>query len=58
MTEADTPFGPYKNEQAVFLWFNEEGKVGKIEEMFDSAFMNDFLPKFQQYVAQESQEQA
>ncbi|KAF2232859.1 hypothetical protein EV356DRAFT_560196 [Viridothelium virens] len=57
MAEADTPFGPYKNEQAVFLWLNEEGKVSKIEEMFDSAFMNEFLPKLQQYMAQKSQEQ-
>jgi hypothetical protein len=55
MTEADTPFGPYRNEQSVFLWFNEKGEVSKIEEMFDSAVMNDFLPKFRQYMAEKTQ---
>lgn len=50
---ANTPFMPYRNEQAVFLWFDESGeKVDKIEEMFDSAFMEDFLPKFQGYWAE------
>jgi hypothetical protein len=50
---------PYHNESAVFLWFDESGqKVEKIEEMFDSAFMEDFLPKFQGYWAEKMKEQA
>lgn len=48
---ADTPFMPYHNEQAVFIWINESGEVSKIEEMFDSAFMADFMPRFQQHIA-------
>lgn len=59
MTKADTPFGPYSNEQAVFLWFNEEGdKVEKIEEMFDSAFMAEFMPNFREYMAKQSTTEA
>ncbi|KAI1635393.1 hypothetical protein F4809DRAFT_453304 [Biscogniauxia mediterranea] len=51
--KADTPFGPYTNEHALFLWFDETGqKVSKIEEMFDSDAMKDFLPKFERYTAQ------
>lgn len=45
---------PYHNEQAVCLWFNESGEINKIEEMFDNAFMNDFLPKFHDYMAQKA----
>ena len=57
VTKADTPFGPYENEQAVFLWFNEEGdKIGKIEEMFDSAFMHGFLSRFREYMAKKAGE--
>jgi hypothetical protein len=52
MTKADTPFGPYNNEQAVFLWFNEYGQINKIEELFDSLSMDGFLPKFHDYIAQ------
>lgn len=50
--EADTPFGPYHNEHALFLWFDESGeKVKKIEEMFDTVVMKDILPKINAYVA-------
>ena len=56
LTKADSPMGPYRNEHALFLWFNESGeKVDKIEEMFDGVFMKDFLPKLEQHVAQMSQ---
>ncbi|KAG6003578.1 hypothetical protein E4U21_001865 [Claviceps maximensis] len=51
LTEADTPIGPYRNEQAVFLWFNSTGdKVQRLEELFDTAFMKEFVPKFTEYM--------
>ena len=54
MTQANTPFGQFNNEHAVFLWFDESGKyVEKIEEMFDAVAMKEFLPKISQYVAQQ-----
>ena len=54
MTNANTPFGEFNNEHAVFLWFDESGKyVEKIEEMFDAVAMKEFLPKISQYVAQQ-----
>ena len=54
VTKADTPFGPYNNEHSLFLWFDETGEnVQKIEEMFDAVVMKDFLPKLEQYVAQQ-----
>ncbi|KAG6165915.1 hypothetical protein E4U11_008600 [Claviceps purpurea] len=50
VADGDTPFGPYHNEQAVFLWFNSKGdKVAQIEELFDSAFMAEFMPKFKKW---------
>lgn len=53
LTKADTPFGPYRNEHALFLWFNEIGdRVQKIEEMFDAVVMKEFLPKLDKYVAE------
>ncbi|KAI0013979.1 hypothetical protein F4779DRAFT_639150 [Xylariaceae sp. FL0662B] len=60
VSKADTPFGPYNNEHAIFLWFDNSGeKVQKIEEMFDDVAMKDFLPKFEKYLAhQKDQAQA
>ncbi|KAK3327032.1 hypothetical protein B0T19DRAFT_399941 [Cercophora scortea] len=47
-------FGPYKNEHALFLWFDESGtQVGRIEETFDALVMKEFLPKIQEHVAQQ-----
>lgn len=49
-TTADTPFGPYNNEHAIFLWFNEAGdEIVKIEEMFDQFTMKEFLPQLMKY---------
>jgi hypothetical protein len=54
LTKADSPFGPYSNEHALFLWFDKSGeKVQKIEELFDTVVMKTFLPKIEQYVAQQ-----
>ncbi|KAI9648484.1 Monooxygenase dmxR10 [Ciborinia camelliae] len=53
---ADTSFGDLKwtNEYAVFVTFTEDGtKVKKIEEMVDSAFYQEFFPKFQQYMKEQ-----
>jgi hypothetical protein len=55
VSKADTPFGPYTNEHALFLWFDETGeKVQRIEEMFDESAMKDFQPKFEKYLAQKT----
>lgn len=52
LTKADAPWGPYSNEHALFLWFDESGeKVTKIEELFDNVVMNDVLPRIHQEVA-------
>lgn len=54
ISKGDTPFGIWTNEYAVFITFDESRKqIIKIEEMVDSAFMNEFFPKFQDYVRQE-----
>lgn len=46
LTKADAPWGPYSNEHALFLWFDETGeKVTKIEELFDTVVMADVMPK-------------
>jgi hypothetical protein len=43
----------------VFVWFDESGEnIAKIEEMFDAAFMDEFLPKFHHYMAEKMQRQA
>ncbi|KAG6309361.1 hypothetical protein E4U22_004007, partial [Claviceps purpurea] len=35
---------------AVFIWFNSKGdKVDRIEELFDTAFMAEFKPKFKKW---------
>lgn len=53
LSKANTPIGPYQNEHALFLWFDEDGKkVEKIEEMFDGVFMKDFMPKLEKYIAE------
>ncbi|RAL68062.1 hypothetical protein DID88_008785 [Monilinia fructigena] len=55
-SHADTPFGDFKwtNEYAVFITFTEDGtQVQKFEEMVDTAFYQEFFPKFLQYMAQQ-----
>lgn len=53
LSKANTPVGPYQNEHALFLWFNEDGnKVEKIEEMFDGVFMKEFMPKLEKHIAE------
>jgi hypothetical protein len=43
---ANTPAGPYTNEYAIFLWFNEDGtQVKRFVEMVDSASSSDFFPR-------------
>lgn len=54
ISKGDTPFGNWTNEYAVFITFDESRrKIIKIEEMVDSAFMNEFFPKFQDYLRQQ-----
>ncbi|KAB8304575.1 hypothetical protein EYC80_003954 [Monilinia laxa] len=55
-SHADTPFGDFKwtNEYAVFITFTEDGtQVQKFEEMVDTAFYQEFFPKFLQHMAQQ-----
>lgn len=45
------PWGPWQLEYAMFITFSEAGdKVAVLEEMLDSAFLQDFGPKFAQYL--------
>ncbi|KUJ13608.1 uncharacterized protein LY89DRAFT_622550 [Mollisia scopiformis] len=54
LSKGDTPFGEWRNEYAVFLTFSESGEqIIKFEEMVDSAFFNDFFPKFQKHLQQQ-----
>ncbi|PCG92023.1 Hypothetical protein PENO1_090780 [Penicillium occitanis (nom. inval.)] len=54
ISKGSTPFGDWTNEYAVFITFDESRqKITKIEEMVDSAFMNEFFPKFQDYLRQQ-----
>ncbi|ORY69634.1 uncharacterized protein BCR38DRAFT_333345 [Pseudomassariella vexata] len=55
-TRADTPFGEFKctNEYAVFVTFTEDGKqINRMEEMVDTAFYQEFFPKFQKYLSEQ-----
>ncbi len=57
VSRADTPFGDWTNEYAVFFTFDESGqRIAKIEEMVDSAFLNDFFPKFQNFLKEQQQQ--
>jgi len=52
----ETPFAPYRNEYAFFLYFTEDGsKVVRVEEFVDSAFRNGFHAKMQEYMTAKSQ---
>ncbi|KAF2209151.1 hypothetical protein CERZMDRAFT_87127 [Cercospora zeae-maydis SCOH1-5] len=46
-----TPFGKWTNEYAVFIRFSEDGEtVQGVDEMVDSAFMKDLMPKMQRHL--------
>ncbi|PPJ60178.1 hypothetical protein CBER1_08989 [Cercospora berteroae] len=52
LSESQTPFGLFKNEHAIFLYFDDSGEyVDRIEEMFDALAMKEALPKISAYVA-------
>nr|A0A411PQL6.1 RecName: Full=Monooxygenase AgnL5; AltName: Full=Agnestins biosynthesis cluster protein L5 [Paecilomyces divaricatus]QBG38883.1 hypothetical protein [Paecilomyces divaricatus] len=45
------PWGPWELEYSVFITFSEAGdQVAVLEEMMDSAFLQEFGPKFGQYL--------
>ncbi|KAF2111968.1 hypothetical protein BDV96DRAFT_580934 [Lophiotrema nucula] len=53
-SKADTPFEDFKwtNEYAVFLTFSSDGtEITRMEEMVDTAFFQQFFPRFQKYLA-------
>lgn len=46
-TDADLPFGEYRNEHVFVFWFTEDGKkMSRVDDMMDSAFMLDLQGKF------------
>ena len=52
MFKGDFLWGLWDLEYSVFLTFSEAGdKVARLEEMLDPAFLQDFGPKFGQYLA-------
>ena len=58
VSKANSPFGEWNNEYAVFFTFDDSGKhISKIEEMIDSAFASQFAPKFQKYLSEQLQQQ-
>ncbi|TVY84596.1 Monooxygenase ptaG [Lachnellula suecica] len=57
ISKADTPFGDFKwtNEYGVFISFTEDGtQINKMEEMLDTAFYQEFMPKFQKYMGEQA----
>lgn len=53
---ADTIFDDFKwtNEYAVFITFTENGEqINKMEEMVDTAFFQEFFPRFQKYLIEQ-----
>ena len=55
---ATTVIGPYKMEMMIIMQFDEAGeKVVKMDEMMDSAYMNDFLAKFTAHMQAQTQAQ-
>ncbi|KAL9111227.1 MAG: hypothetical protein Q9227_004305 [Pyrenula ochraceoflavens] len=53
---ADTLFDDFKwtNEYAIFVTFTEDGtQINKMEEMVDTAFFQEFFPKFQKYLSEQ-----
>ena len=51
MSKGNLPWGPWELEYSAFITFSEAGdKVARLEEMLDSAFLQDFGPKFRQYM--------
>ncbi|RAL16200.1 nuclear transport factor 2 family protein [Aspergillus homomorphus CBS 101889] len=45
------PWGDWNLEYSAFLKFSEDGeKVARLEEMLDTAFLQDFGPKFGKYL--------
>ena len=52
----DTPFGDFRwtNEYAMFVTFTEDGKqINRTEEMVNTAFYQEFFPKFQKYLSEQ-----
>ena len=51
VSKGKLPWGPWDLEYSVFITFSNAGdKVARLEEMMDPAFLQDFGPKFRQYM--------
>jgi hypothetical protein len=50
-SKGNLPWGLWEMEYSVFITFSEAGdKVARVEEMMDSALLQDFGPKFSEYL--------
>lgn len=55
ISTADTPFGDWTNEYATFVTFDDGGgRITRVDEMMDSAFLRDFYPKYARYSEENS----
>ena len=51
ISKGKLPWGPWDLEYSVFITLSDAGnKVARLEEMMDPAFLQDFGPKFRQYI--------
>ena len=56
-SSATSPIGPYGNEYAIYITFNEDGtKVKVIEEMVDTAYSSRFFGELRAYVTAHGEE--
>ncbi|GIJ86546.1 hypothetical protein Asppvi_005435 [Aspergillus pseudoviridinutans] len=51
VSKGNLPWGDWNLEYSAFVTFTEDGeKVAKVEEMLDTAFLQDFRPKYEKYL--------
>ncbi|KAH8703355.1 hypothetical protein BGW36DRAFT_422918 [Talaromyces proteolyticus] len=51
LSKGELPWGPWEMEYSVFITFSEAGdQVAALEEMMDSAVLQEFAPKFAQHM--------
>ncbi|KAJ9617033.1 hypothetical protein H2200_000754 [Cladophialophora chaetospira] len=57
ISTSESIVGPYRNEVILITTFNESGdKAVKIEEMFDSAYFQQFGQRLQEFMAQQQKQ--
>ncbi|GIK06082.1 monooxygenase AgnL5 [Aspergillus viridinutans] len=51
VSKGNLPWGDWNLEYSAFVSFTEDGKkVARLEEMLDTAFLQDFGPKYEKYL--------